>query len=195
MTYFQFKTPYLIGGEKSKQLFTVDLNWYNNHWTCYFIPYFIIKETYMQHNLQRNTYYRDRHLYVYAFLQHLLCDLSICSFIGRHKFCPTLMDFCCSKRWLLSFLPPFDLKRKGNSFKLLKYHLNVFFVKQSILSIFTYSVDAAATGDPCSTGNNSQTPSRYNRVLTLELMGPCCQSPPNERNTDGKVNLLDMIIF
>lgn len=93
-----------------------------------------------------------------------------------------------------SFFPSSVWPNEGeNNFKLLKqYYLHVLFVKQSIHSIITYSGDAAASGGPYSTCNNSQTPSRYNWALTLGWMGPCCQSPSKERNTDRKVNILDI---
>lgn len=50
-------------------------------------------------------------------------------------------------------------------------------------SVITYWMDAAASGGHCSTGNNSQTPSRCSLALTRGWMGPCCQSPSNRRNT------------
>lgn len=58
--------------------------------------------------------------------------------------------------------------------------------QQSINSIISYSVDAAASGGPCSKGNSSQTPSRCSWVLTLGQMGPWCQNPSDEQNTERK---------
>ena len=84
------------------------------------IQHFIIKVVHMHHNLQRNTYNRHEHLHVYVFPGRRYWRVISDQFIGSHKFSPTLMDSCCSERWVLSFLPLFDLVRTQKWFGVTK---------------------------------------------------------------------------
>lgn len=103
---------------------------------------------------------------------------------GAHKKAQTLsnMDGFLLLRKMSSFFPSsVRANERKIKFTLLK-QIQLHAVMKSF-GVITYSVDAAASGGPCSTGNNSQTPSRCILALTLGWMGPCCQSPSNKTNT------------
>lgn len=75
------------------------------------------------HILQRVTHYWYRNSYV-CVSRTLMCVNSVCDFIRRHRFFPTLLDFYCSGIWFPSSLPLLGLMGNYKT-KLVKQNVHV----------------------------------------------------------------------